>query len=503
MSLTKITLTRFTIRWHRLAGWVGGIALILFGLSGISHPLMTWFGPQQAVFFPPQGQFSRAEIAAIPDVLSTNQIYRAQLVKVTPTVRGNLLQVSGEDGLSRRYFDLNSGVEYPNFDRHQGEWLARYYTGFVDTPIATMTLQTHFDSAYPPVNRLLPVWRVTFDREDNLSVFVHTELNALASITNDTKTLQQTLFRNFHSFQWLSDWEPLRVAVLSVLTLALAALSISGMAMVFALPSRRISSGKRRWHRHLAFALWLPLLAFSISGFYHLLHHAGEQQPPGMAYGKPIAIDSMPLIKEAEAPWLDGRPLNSITLITDAQGQMLYRLAEPNGNPGQRVEHHGRFDGTATEKAARFINATTGNLSPVTDEEMATFAAAQYLAISPHQITRSEIITRFSSEYDFRNKRLPVWRVDYQGERSGSVFIDPANLVLVDSTNNADRFEGLSFSHLHKWNFLTAFTGREIRDSLMVLVIIVALAFAVLGFSMLRQRKRSPLKNPVVLIAEG
>src|SRR5690606_19451164 len=110
--------------------------------------------------------------------------------------------------------------------------------------------------------------------DDNLTAFVHTELNALASLTNDTRTLQQTIFQTFHSWRWLDHVEPARVAVLLVLATALAAMCLTGMAMALTLP-RRALGGQRRWHRALAYGLWLPLLAFALSGLFHLLHNAG------------------------------------------------------------------------------------------------------------------------------------------------------------------------------------------------------------------------------------
>ncbi|KJS09649.1 MAG: hypothetical protein VR73_01535 [Gammaproteobacteria bacterium BRH_c0] len=480
-------LIRPTVRWHRLLGWSGGIALIIFGLSGLTHPLMTWFGPQQAAFFPPQGQFAGEDIAAIPAVLGANGVAQAQLVKVTPTARGNLLQITLDNGINRRYFSLDNGAELPEFDRSQAEWLARYYTGLADTPIRSMALQTTFDNAYPSVNRLLPVWRVAFETDDNLTAFVHTELNALASLTNNTKTLQQTVFQALHTWNWLDSLEPARVLIVLLLVGSLAILCLTGMVMVLIMPRRKLR-GTRRWHRALAWGIWLPLLAFSISGLYHLLHNAGDSGPAGLAYGPAINLANQKN-DTAATDWIDGReaqPLNSITLLSGPDGQILYRLGMPSGKPHQAVDHHARFNGTPTENPPRLIDAASGSISSLSDQELARFAATRHLGISAEDISASAIVTGFGPEYDFRNKRLPVWRVDHA---QGTAFIDPANGALVDHVSRADGYEGLSFSHLHKWNFMTPFVGRQIRDGLVTLVIVIALVFGVLGFVMLVRRR--------------
>jgi len=439
------------------------------------------------VFFPPQSDFSSTPVEAIPRILASQGIERAQLIKVLPTPEGNLLQVSSDNGVVRRYFDLTSGAEYPNFDARQAEWLARYYTGMTDAPVQALELRTRFDNAYPSVNRLLPVWQVSFATDDALTAYVHTELNALASLTNNTRALQQSLFQALHTWSWLDGVEPLRVTLLLILCSTLAAMAMTGVAVVFVLPQRVIRMRSRRWHRRAGWILWLPLLAFSSSGIYHLLHNAGNTEPATLIYGADISLSNL----SSTAP-LAAKPthLNGITLVAGPSGELLYRLAQPAGKPQQHVGHHGRFDGTPTEKPASLFDAATGKLSTLDDERLARHAAQRHLGISAGAITETALVTRFDSDYDFRNKRLPVWRVNYKSaDHAGSAYLDPANGALVDRITWTDHWEGLSFSNLHKWNFLTPITGRERRDLFMVATIIALFTSAGLGAAMLRRRK--------------
>ncbi len=487
------------MRWHRPVGWVGGIALLVLGLSGLTHPLMTWFGPQQAVFAPPRATFTAAEVSAIPEVLAHNHIDSAQGVRVIATAEGNLLQVSDGDGVLRRYFSLEDGREYPELDAGQAKWLARHYTGLTDTPIRSVQLHTRFDAAYPAVNRLLPVWRVAFDTDDNLSAFVHTELNALATLSNDTRVLQQTLFRALHTWTWLERWEPLRVAALLVLSLGLLAMCLTGLVMTLALPGRRIPDPRRRWHRALALGLWVPLLAFTASGLYHLLYHAGDRESPGTAYGVPLSLAgglAAPVFDAAGAPGPQ-QGFSAISLVAGEAGGILYRLVS-NGQEGPRAanmaadHHHGRFEGRSGARAVWLLDGSSGLAVEANDEQLARAAAARHLGIAAPRLGASALVTRYGPDYDFRNRRLPVWRVAHD---QGTLFIDPASGVLVDRASGADRVEGFTFSHLHKWNFLTPLTGRQARDGLVVLVILLATVFASLGFAMLLRQRRRPLKT--------
>ena len=100
------------------------------------------------------------------------------------------------------------------------------------------------------------------------------------------------------------------------------------------------------------------------------------------------------------------------------------------------------------------------------------------------------MITRFGDGYDFRNKRLPVWRVAFRDESRRHLFIDPVTGVLVDQSRQVDRRESWVFSVMHKWNPL-AVIGRQNRDIVVVCVLLLALGFTVLGYMMLL-RKRAP-----------
>lgn len=87
-----------------------------------------------------------------------------------------------------------------------------------------------------------------------------------------------------------------------------------------------------------------------------------------------------------------------------------------------------------------------------------------------------QLVTRFSHEYDFRNKRLPVWRVDYGAPVKASLFVDTGTGVLVDRVADGEKPERLVFSFIHKWNFLVP-VGRLAQN-----VIVGVFAIALIGF---------------------
>ena len=104
--------------------------------------------------------------------------------------------------------------------------------------------------------------------------------------------------------------------------------------------------------------------------------------------------------------------------------------------------------------AGQIPDAATGAPVPTGDKDLARAIAGRFTGAPESAITGMELVTRFSHEYDFRNKRLPVWRVDYAAPVAASVFVDTGAGVLVDKVADAEKPERLMFSFVHKWNFL-------------------------------------------------
>lgn len=489
MAKLKSIILKDSIKWHKWLSWTGGLALLIFAISGMMHPVMTWTGPKAASFFPPQVKVKAQYASAIPDILESNNIKKAIMVKVVPSKNGAVLQITEQSDTPRRYFDLSSGQELIDFDKQQAIWLARYYTGLKNENVANVELQTEFNAAYPWVNRLLPVYRINFDTPDNRSAFIYTELGALAGISNNWKTSIQSIFRALHTWNWLENYEHARVLLMILLLVSLFALAVTGVAMIFLMKNRKMEM-KRKIHRIISYAIWVPLLGFSASGIYHLLQYAYGDNHRGLQLGESIKLDKTRF--NSDNSWLDMYKdviLNGLSIIEGQGGELLYRLSIPQGRQGQKIKKEKRFDGVAIEKAALYFNAKTGLESSISDKDMAIYYAGKRLGFDESKITNTKIVTHFGPHYDFRNKRLPVWRIDYDTKLGDKLFVDPATGMLVDRLVNAERFEGYSFSFLHKWNFITPFVGRKPRDILIVIILSFAVFAAILGYIMLIKTK--------------
>jgi hypothetical protein len=526
-----------TARWsyskHQWLGLIGGIGLLVWGLSGLTHIAMVLFGPQQAAFMPPAASVALEGARPIAETLAEQGIGEAVAVKTVPAPDGGVLwQVTPASDGARRYFHPADGNEVKGGDRAQAEFLARHYLA-TDRAIVSAKLQTEFDADYPWVNRLLPVWRLEFAGEDGLVAYVHTETSSLAAVNNTTKNRLQSVFRALHTWEWVPpgmDW--LRVVVIGVMVGSLLALGLTGIAMLVTVRRKKRLPGARGWHRMAGYVLALPLIMFSASGIYHLIQSALVPPVSQLTMGKPVNVASGKWPVEADwALIAKGRDIASVALVEGAQGQPLYRIGlVPKGPMGGGEHDHGpakaqadngmaghdhaammaaqaktpttdaeireaRFAGIKPDGPAIFLDAATGNLVASGDKDLARAIAHRFTGAPDSAVTGVELVTRFSHEYDFRNKRLPVWRVDYGAPVHASLFVDTGTGVLVDRVSDREKPERLVFSFIHKWNFLFP-VGRLTQNVLVGVFAIALIGFmAVLGLRMDLVRRLRARRN--------
>lgn len=491
-------LSQKAIGIHRWLAIFAGSALLIWGLSGLLHPLMTTFGRQQEVFMPPQRAMNLQDIKPIYQTLQSAGISQAAAVKVIVGQDQNLLQVTEAQDSPRRYFDLASGKELQDHDRAHAIYLARHYMNLPNDPIRKIEIITEFSSSYPAVNRLLPVYRVEFDRPDGLLTYVYTETNVLTSVTDNWKSSMQKFFQWFHTWSWIpqsAEW--VRVLLMGFLVGSILLMAMTGVVMLILIRRAVRAPGSRGWHRIAAYGLALPILAFSSSGLYHLIHYGWEQPIRHLKLSPPIDFSkhTFPIHKQ----WSEiasGLRINGVSLVQMADGQSLYRLSlampKKDAPATDKQIRNARFDGIEKTGPALYLDASTGQPWAPGDKELALQLGEKFTGVSRTEIINTQLVTRFGPGYDFRNKRLPVWQLDYAAPVNSTIFVDTATGVLADVTLDSAKPERWSFSFLHKWNFLFPL-GRDWQNIIVSSAVLLILIFmAGIGLQMdLKRRRRA------------
>ncbi|MDP5138083.1 PepSY domain-containing protein [Rheinheimera baltica] len=463
------------VKWHRLLLWLGGATLLIFALTGITHPLMSWTGPQAVTMRPPALQLDGATLQQAMQQLNNTALPPQALVKLLPYKDKVLLQLTNSLSVERQYLTLDGSA--PASDQDVAIWLASHYSGLPAEQVSSTTLLTRFNNAYPSVNRLLPVYQV--DYQNGLSLYIHTESLSMAGITNPYKTAVQAVFRQLHSWQWLDSTPLLKVLLMTVLLGSALLLVLSGIWLLLKLPFSARRRGLRRWHYALSWLLALPVLLYLLTGIYHFGYKQIAATNTGLTLpaAKPVP-DNL-----AIAQSLDINNLFNSASLVQAAGNWYWRLSE--FNPQLQADRSSRFNGQQSEQGAQFL-ALTADAPPLNDATYARLLATNFTGLTEDKLTNQALISRFGPDYDFRNKRLPVWQFDYPG---GRLFVDAVSGQLIEQQSQASRFERYSFSFVHKWGVLQPLLGREGRDMVVVGIMLLVLLMAVLGFAMRLRRK--------------
>ncbi|QHL89651.1 hypothetical protein GVO57_00965 [Sphingomonas changnyeongensis] len=514
----KHRIARFAASNHRWLARAGAASLLIWGLSALAHIAMVLGGPQQAVFMPPRAPLDLAGARPVAATLAAAGIDRAAVVRTVAGPSGTLWQVTTAPAAPRRYFDPRTGAELRGHDRAQAIFIARHFLG-ERRPVADIALQNGFDGDYPWVNRLLPVWRIRFAGDDRLTAYVHTETSSLAAVNNRTKTALQAVFRLLHNWDWVPPGlSVVRVAVITVLVGGLVVLAVTGMAMLATVRRGKRPPGARGWHRQMAWLLALPLFLFAASGIWHLL--TGAIAPPAsqMRLAPPVQLAGSRFPVEAEWRALTaGRTVDHVSLVEGPGGRALYRLGlarDASAQSGGEHDHGGharaeatpalprtaaeiraaRFDGVQPTGPALYIDAASGKPWADGDRALARMIAGRFSGAPDSAITGMRLITRFGPDYDFRNKRLPVWRVDYGAPVHATLFIDTATGALADRVADWQKPERLAFSLAHKWNFLFPL-GRTAMNVIVGLVVLLLIAGLAVPGLILDRKARAAARN--------
>lgn len=469
------------LQWHRWTGVLALSGVLLWSVSGTLHPIMARMQPrpmvqhvqappaQPAAVQPAGGQ----PLAAVLARQGGGSISDARMVSIDGSA---FYQVTRPAGGIREYYAVADGSRLDDGDRRHAEWLARQYLGETSAPVVSARLQTRFDAEYGDVNRLLPAWRVAFDRPDGMTVYVDTGTDRLGTLVDGTKRWTSGLFTTLHRWDWLDALSPaVRLTLLTAMLLAAMGATLGGLWLFFAHRRMVRSGGLRSVHRISGVTLSLVALAFFGSGLYHLLH-AGLRGDPAVRFtAVPAQIDPAQLrIDFADAARLAGIANPARISLAEIDGQPFYRVqtpgpARPSPAPGQDHGHHEKKEhaGHATPQPpspAVYLSARDGAVLPDGEARHAGWIASRAtgLAVTGYGGT----VARFGGEYGFVFKRLPVQRLLLEGPGGTTAFIDTADGSVSAVIDRADRREGWLFANIHKHDWMVSLFGRTARDTI-------------------------------------
>jgi hypothetical protein len=482
---------------YNLHRWISIVALVpalLWSLSGTSHPFMAhWFKPPIAKeFFPPQPIDQSQVIIPLAEALRQNnipEIKQFRLVNFKGTVLYQIQQLSSPEHL---YLDTRTGTRLQDGDALYAEFLAKQYFGNPNATVLERRIITAFDDDYRYINRLLPVWKISF-HEGGYDVYVETASGRMATYNTPLRRAFLLTFQYMHNWGWLNGVESVRVGVMVVCLSVIICTALAGIVLyAFTWKKRRSksASGLRKYHRSIGIAVSLSTLTFASSGMYHALHKERLRDEAGqpalqsvfkaeeLNFGaKEAAFVSPPMFDVSAVkmpvggvPTVFYRFSHSVKLdaADDCCAPMQSLSADKNGKKPESI------------KAATYFNAETGKPFPRGDAQYAKHVAVSLAGISTSQIAQESLITEFKGEYGFINKRLPVQRINIASERKTALYIETQSGTLAATVEESDRAEGFVFAYIHKLEFLKPL-GKNVRDGVAVGLGLINSVVAMLG----------------------
>ncbi len=130
-----------------------------------------------------------------------------------------------------------------------------------------------------------------------------------------------------------------------------------------------------------------------------------------------------------------------------------------------------------------YVNAANYTVLTNGDEQYAKSLATQLSGTDPAKIVSTQLITKFTDEYNFTDKRLPAWKINYPFNHKQRLYVETSTGALAKNINDVELYEGYSFALFHKHHYMD-FGGKTTRDvstmvgaGLQILMIIIGLIF--------------------------
>lgn len=472
-------------RYHQWLALVLTLPLLVWTLSALLHPLMRISKPQLAQHTLPRPALEAQALRLTPkQALTQNAIHTFENINLIKLNSAWFYQVALTHSDERIYLNTQTGQRLHEGDRLYAQYLARQYLGDTQSAITSSTLISAFNSEYGPINRLLPVWRIDFARDDHLRLYIQTQTARLASAVDDRRALQQWLFTQLHTWRFLGANNPLRITLFISAMLLFAVIALSGVLLYGASRSR---SRLMQWHRVLGLLVSLSALAWALSGALHAyakftpdtrhLYRAQEH------FTTQDLNDTLPGILAATTT-----PVYEIALIR-LNAHCYYRLDTHRPTP-RHTQHN------TPAPTPRYVNAQDATLLAQGDRLYARALATRFSGIQATHISAVETITHFNTEYGFIDKRLPVIKVQFDTQGQPRYYIETRSSQLASRVDRARALESGVFRYLHKWDFAKPL-GLNTRDMLITLFIITNSLVMVLGLLsfLSKHRKAKPTEK--------
>lgn len=330
---------------------------------------------------------------------------------------------------------------------------------------------TDFDEEYNEINRLLPVYRVSFARPDGIRIYVETVQDRYALAVDNRRATLNRIFEYIHTYEWLNFLGKGKYIVMFLLIGLAFVTTLLGIFIFFSTASRRVRGNRyvraRRNHRYTAIVISLFTLAFTFSGAYHCLTKL--KTVPREQYVARFSAHGLRFDPAALTAVCRGR-IAGIGLV-NVEGGRFWRVKMADGAgsgaaapaASAPVKKDLMRDMRVSAPKMVYVSVDNGAILPDGEQRYARWLATQFSGRPVSAIVSTTLITKFTGDYNFADKRLPVWKVAYPENHHERYYVETSSGCLAVRVDDVDAIEAYSFALLHKHEFLGGL-GKSVKD---------------------------------------
>ncbi|MBA4198150.1 MAG: hypothetical protein C0459_11415 [Chitinophaga sp.] len=356
-----------------------------------------------------------------------------------------------------------------------------------------------FDDEYKSINKLLPVYKVAFERNDDIRIYVETIQDRFAFAVDDKRAVFNKIFALFHTWEWLNFLGKGRVFV-ELFFVGFAFLTATMGIYIFFITKTKKANGNglvkaRRNHRLTSIIVVLFTLLFTFSGFYHATTKLKDEHynvsAPKHYHTASINFNFNNI---ASAVHQAISNIQLATIDTTTYWQVYIKAKQPLNKQEKKTKDLMK-EMNVQAPVVVYINTSSNNILSNGEKLYAHYLATQFTNHTAKAIVSDSVVTKFAGEYGFINKRLPVWRVNFNDNNNQRVYVETSTGNLAADINDIDVREALSFNFFHKHHFMD-FAGKEWRDFSTMFWAAAQIAMVIVGLILyFKYRNKTLLPN--------
>jgi hypothetical protein len=350
---------------------------------------------------------------------------------------------------------------------------------FTKTTIKNITLRTKYNKEYKSTNVLLPVYRISFNRRDNIRLYIETSTDRLSYAVDTKKALFTSFFSIAHTWSFLDGMGNVKFWLLGGFSALSVFTSLFGF-YIYNLTNKKkktpsIKKNNHSLHRMMGNIFLVTTLLYAFSGAWHCFtKHSTQNQLLQYSHSEFNSADlKLPLTRLTETLNKDEKIYNvSVVKIEDNN---YWQLSVIKGKAATK----------------RYIDISSLKELPDGDNKYACSLAYTFSQKPSYSITHVQCLKEFNHSYSMMNKRLPVIEVNFEDKEN--YYIETSTGYLAAVTSSSDKMEQFSFSNLHMHHYWEMWLGKDAgktaRNTMMIVTTLGLLLVALTGITIYFKKK--------------